>query len=160
MTEPTTETTRMNPEVKTRWLEALRSGEYVQGREVLHLAADVAGPEQRFCCLGILCDLAYREGVVTRRLEPEGTHYRYGQECQTGGQGCGCSGGSTTTLPPEVVRWAGLEAAIRVGNEGNPTVADIELTVWNDGEQDIFDEDNNRSSTDFARIAELIEDEL
>lgn len=41
----------MNPEIKAKWLEALRSGKYEQGKGVLRDA------ENRFCCLGVLCDL-------------------------------------------------------------------------------------------------------
>lgn len=49
---------RMNPEIKREWLEALRSNNYVQGRGQLRDA------DNSFCCLGVLCDLADRKGVV------------------------------------------------------------------------------------------------
>jgi hypothetical protein len=42
---------RMNPEVKARWVAALRSGKYKQGQKVLRSAKD------KFCCLGVLCDI-------------------------------------------------------------------------------------------------------
>jgi len=41
----------MNAEIKARWVEALRSGKYQQGRAALRSL------EERFCCLGVLCDL-------------------------------------------------------------------------------------------------------
>jgi hypothetical protein len=41
----------MNLEIKQKWLEALRSGKYEQGRRVLRSADD------KYCCLGVLCDL-------------------------------------------------------------------------------------------------------
>ena len=41
----------MNPEIKKRWIEALRSGDYKQGRGQLKDSKD------RFCVLGVLCDL-------------------------------------------------------------------------------------------------------
>jgi len=41
----------MNKEVKQKWIEALRSGKYSQGEGVLRDHAD------RFCCLGVLCDV-------------------------------------------------------------------------------------------------------
>ena len=45
----------MNPEIKTRWVEALRSGKYIQGSNALrYLTAD---KEEHWCCLGVLCDL-------------------------------------------------------------------------------------------------------
>lgn len=40
----------MNPEIKAKWVEALRSGKYQQGRMALKNG-------DNFCCLGVLCDL-------------------------------------------------------------------------------------------------------
>jgi hypothetical protein len=40
----------MNSEVKQKWLEALRSGKYKQGRRQLRKG-------DSFCCLGVLCDV-------------------------------------------------------------------------------------------------------
>lgn len=41
----------MNADIKAKWVAALRSGEYEQGRRELKDEA------KRFCCLGVLCDL-------------------------------------------------------------------------------------------------------
>lgn len=41
----------MNPELKQKWLAALRSGNYRQGQGQLHNA------DNQFCCLGVLCDI-------------------------------------------------------------------------------------------------------
>jgi hypothetical protein len=41
---------KMNPEVKARWVAALRSGEYLQGTSTLRIG-------DQFCCLGVLCDI-------------------------------------------------------------------------------------------------------
>ena len=44
----------MNKQLKTKWLKALRSGEYAQGTE--HYVT--AGKKyDSFCCLGVLCDI-------------------------------------------------------------------------------------------------------
>lgn len=45
--------TKMDPEIKKLWVEALRSGEYEQGRDMLKDPAD-----NKFCCLGVLCELS------------------------------------------------------------------------------------------------------
>jgi hypothetical protein len=45
---------KMDPELKTKWLVALRSGEYKQGRSVL------CGPDNNYCCLGVLAKVAGR----------------------------------------------------------------------------------------------------
>lgn len=40
----------MDAQLKTKWVEALRSGKYEQGRRQLRR-------DNEFCCLGVLCDL-------------------------------------------------------------------------------------------------------
>lgn len=52
----------MNPIIKQRWIEALRSGDYAQGRQLLR--DNVEGVD-RYCCLGVLCDLAAQDGRGT-----------------------------------------------------------------------------------------------
>jgi hypothetical protein len=39
----------MDPQIKQRWVDALRSGQYKQGKGFLHRG-------NKFCCLGVLCD--------------------------------------------------------------------------------------------------------
>jgi hypothetical protein len=39
--------------IKTRWVEALRSGRYAQGTGALR-------KQEAFCCLGVLCDVTDR----------------------------------------------------------------------------------------------------
>lgn len=46
---------KMDPELKTKWLEALRGSKYKQAREALK---DSCG----FCCLGVLCDIVDPNG--------------------------------------------------------------------------------------------------
>ena len=41
----------MNKEIAKSWVEALRSGEYTQGKNMLRY-------RDNYCCLGVLCDLA------------------------------------------------------------------------------------------------------
>lgn len=52
----------MNPEVKRIWIEALRSGEFVQGKMRLHTIDPVTG-QHKYCCLGVLCKLAEDNGI-------------------------------------------------------------------------------------------------
>lgn len=44
----------MNPEIKTKWLEALRSRKYTQGTDYLR-------GNGKYCCLGVLCDVVQPE---------------------------------------------------------------------------------------------------
>ena len=50
----------MNGDVKAKWVAALRSNEYKQGRVKLEHRGG-------FCCLGVLCALAERDGVAVTR---------------------------------------------------------------------------------------------
>ena len=51
--------------IQTKWLEALESGKYKQGAGNLvqiysgpQLTDNVAPPEDKYCCLGVLCEVA------------------------------------------------------------------------------------------------------
>ena len=57
----------MNAEIKARWVEALRSGKYQQGRAALRSL------EERFCCLGVLCDLYSPSEWTTNGTTTNGT---------------------------------------------------------------------------------------
>ena len=48
----------MNKEIKDKWVKALRSGEYKQGR--LYLQRD-----NLFCCLGVLCKVLDVPNIVS-----------------------------------------------------------------------------------------------
>lgn len=54
------EQVKMDPELKAKWVKALRSGEYRQGRGTLR------DTEGRYCCLGVFCVVAGIE------LDPRG----------------------------------------------------------------------------------------
>jgi hypothetical protein len=51
----------MKAELKKQWLEALRSGKYLQGRDYLRSTdAFHAGQScEKYCCLGVLVDIAH-----------------------------------------------------------------------------------------------------
>lgn len=137
----------MNAEVRRRWLAALRSGEFRQGRGALH-QVDGAGVAT-FCCLGVLCHLAHADGVVTR-TDRRGL-VRYGDALEAG------------ALPVEVRRWAGLLSPDPlVVDPTAPDEAAECLSAWNDGV--IEDDDDDDDSTlvllrrrSFAEIADIIE---
>jgi hypothetical protein len=93
----------VNPEIKERWLEALRSGEYKQGRKLLSSVAEDGTVS--YCCLGVLCELAHQSDLVTKvatAAQDGAVQYR--------GAGLGSDGpqGSTAYLPYDVMKWAGL----------------------------------------------------
>ncbi len=81
----------MNPEIKKKWLEALRSGEYSQGKS--HLKA-----ENFYCCLGVLCDLHAKEFAQSWQDPNDDGGSIYGESYF----------GAKNFLPHEVVKWADL----------------------------------------------------
>lgn len=50
----------MNPEIKVKWLVALRSGKYKQTKRFLRRGPD--GPDAGFCCMGVLADILNPDG--------------------------------------------------------------------------------------------------
>jgi hypothetical protein len=48
----------MDAKLKKKWLNALRSGKYKQGKNSLRQPGFASDSEKdRFCCLGVLCDI-------------------------------------------------------------------------------------------------------
>jgi len=39
-----------------KWVEALRSGEYEQGKGILCMDDEISG-DWKYCCLGVACDI-------------------------------------------------------------------------------------------------------
>lgn len=57
----------MDPVIKARWIEALLSGKYVQGREYLERTTKSG---QTWCCLGVLMDVQRAGSVQTEFEDP------------------------------------------------------------------------------------------
>src|SRR5580693_4745905 len=79
---------RMNTNIKD-WISALRSGKYKQGHGHLRY-------EDKYCCLGVACELATAAGIVGPATAEDGGLFHYGPERHTG------------HLPDEVQAWLGL----------------------------------------------------
>lgn len=107
------------PDVKVmeQWVTALESGEYQQAKNTLQRVEPYAHADEDpgfdpsnstvgFCCLGVLCDLAAKAGVVKAEEFGDGTMSN-GKSVRYGG--------SESFLPEEVQQWAGL-------NHQNPYV--------------------------------------
>lgn len=122
----------MNPEIKKLWVEALRSGEYKQGKGYLK---DVTGDEPAYCCLGVLTDLCAKE----RGLRWGRTEYFDGRKVQEFHD-------TKYFLPRPVREWSGLgiEAPI-VAFDG----AHLSLVKLNDTRE-----------ASFTKIADAIEASL
>lgn len=117
----------MDATIKALWLEKLRSGEYEQGKGRL---VDVTEATPKYCCLGVLCEVAREQGIVAF------TGYRYTSEGYE----------DSYLLPYKVQVWAGLD-------EGNPTVI-------NHGDDSNLAELNDGCGFSFKEIADVIEAQL
>lgn len=95
----------MNPEIKTLWIADLQSGLHLQGKRALkRLNAD---GKFAYCCLGRLCELAVRAGVIPEskpEYEDNPVH-QYGS-----GDPEFFDSYRTDVLPLAVQKWAGLDS--------------------------------------------------
>jgi hypothetical protein len=135
-------TTRMNPEVKAQWLQALRSGEYAQTDGCLH-------NRYGFCCLGVLCDLHAKEADTTWQEMEDLYPLRY----------CKCE----TLLPEVVCKWAGLpvDPGDRYGEYDVTLKTPARLrSDPNYVETATLSELNDDHCLSFAEIADVIEEQL
>jgi hypothetical protein len=71
----------MNTDIKERWLVELRSDRYEQGIDYLCRG-------EKYCCLGVLCELAVADGITQKTEIPNSRDlFSYGNSCQTLDQG-------------------------------------------------------------------------
>lgn len=96
----------MNPDVKAKWVAALRSGEYKQAEGALHR-------DNAFCCLGVLCDLHRKEVNPDKNWEPAKFDDKFAYLDEH------------NYPPKEVMDWAGL-------TQRNPRVVPGRIADLND----------------------------
>jgi hypothetical protein len=131
-----------NQERIRKWVEALRSGEYMQAMGRLKRVVDITDHDTAvgYCCLGVVCDLSVKDGVghwagtaespTVFRTESMAEEYH---------------------LPMPVADWLGLEVdtdgtSVEEGLEGSDAQALEVLINLNDG------------GADFTVIADKIEE--
>lgn len=124
----------MDQERKAQWVAALRSGEYKQGAGRLHR---VINGEELFCCLGVACDLAWRDGAVDREPSTGGVYMAFRYE----GMDC---------YPPVEVRERFDTDEVRIN------VFEYEDSAGNQYAERL-DELNDEVGLTFSQIADLIE---
>ncbi len=99
----------MKADIKNRWIAALLSGGYKQGRGAL-FQRDWKNGDPRFCALGVLCDLAQRDGVVAPWVEASVRNDLGERAVRVRGLADGAEF-ENSFAPPAVLAWAGLSAA-------------------------------------------------
>lgn len=85
----------MKKQVMKKWVTALRSGKYKQGKEYLC-------DDGKYCCLGVLCDIYNKERVKSKKRsiieeDKDANYIRFD--------------GQWEVLPESVMEWAGMESA-------------------------------------------------
>lgn len=93
----------MNPEIKNRLISALESGKYKQTTGSLNRVAkpENAPVEIGYCCLGVMCELAVEDGIISREVEGAFGHYGTEDEFEENLYG--------ESMPPRsVAEWAGI----------------------------------------------------
>lgn len=106
----------MNKEIAMKWVAALRSGEYKQGKQCLN------NNNEKFCCLGVLCELAIKDGI---QLNKENSTFNgiFEYDSYIG------------TIQKKVKDWSGIDSCI-----GEAKDKSFVLTDLNDNENKTFEE--------------------
>ena len=84
----------MKKEIADKWIKALRSGKYKQGRGRLNYH------DKELCCLGVLCEVALSEGLdISKELETDAdgtlSVYSYDE--------------NPHYLPESIIKWADIK---------------------------------------------------
>lgn len=139
----------MNKDVKQKWVAALRSGEFEQCKGTLRMG-------DSFCCLGVLSELAVRDGVIEPPVALGDDDWR---SHRGDGQPVWAYDNEAGHLPDAVANWAGLTysyesydvpgTTAETGPECDPEAGGNRLSYYND----------DRGMT-FSEIANIIEEYL
>ena len=124
----------MDAELKAKWIAALRSGEYKQGREQLNAS------NRAFCCLGVLCEVE----KFPKYSEDFGD--RIGYEFPTGET-------ESSLLPENYRQSIGLQAPTAVPSYDNITKEQVGFYT----KHEFCMLMNDTESKAFAEIADYIE---
>lgn len=138
----------MKPEVKSKWISALRSGDYKQTEGQLNNS-------EGLCCLGVLCELAVQDGVIEKNPPLEDEDLAFHDPGSVGYKSKNANGMGYTEydiLPEEVMIWAGLSSR-------NPSVA----FRWYKEDEPVrlpISDLNDERHLKFTEIADVIEEQL
>ncbi len=144
----------MNPDIKARWVAALRDPEAKQAKGTLNRVQPPTDPEainpDRLtvgqCCLGVLAEIAVAEGITTSEVDerPDGERTTKYADPYTDREGEKVSDTASGVLPRIVRDWAGLpDTNPSVNHNGRHTLAAL-----------------NDDGFSFAEIADLIDAQL
>lgn len=119
----------MKKEYADKWIEALRSGKYEQGQGTLRTKDD------KFCCLGVLCDLIEPERWTFDLKTREWSNGEVSDDLPSPRP-------STATLPTDIVAEVGIRTS-----SGKFTKGGVESTLW-------WQNDSGRTFDEISNIIE------
>lgn len=123
-----------------KWVEALRSGEFKQTTSYLHWKEE---GKSSFCCLGVACELALRDGV---KLLVTSADIEDSSE-----EGAVSYDTEYDSLPASVVEWLGIIDWIGTLPTGLTKLDELSLATLND---------NGKNFNEIADIIEKYADDL
>lgn len=133
----------MNNEIKTKWVAALRGGEYKQARFALNTDGGM-------CCLGVLCDLYRKE-------HPDGPDWNFRLPLETDSaipsvrrEEVGFFDEEMNVLPPSVEIWAEVSS-------NNPTLHELATADRTSDDFPTSLANLNDDGLTFPQIADVIE---
>ena len=122
----------MKADIAKKWIKALRSGKFKQAKHKLK-RVDSRGGESH-CCLGVLCELYQQAHKRKLRERTRGIVSEFA--------------GKDATLPPSVMRWAGMRTDLgEIAHHPCPDNAFALLTLAK----------LNDTGSSFKQIAKVIE---
>ena len=147
----------MKKEIAKKWVKALRSGKYKQGKRALKVETK---NNVRHCCLGVLCELYQQDRaknqvlpLTVRNFKPSESNCV--ESCSPSVKKIFAFGRDeyTTVVPPSVQRWAGLADPAGEFRDGKTSLPKLNgVTVVCDSLAEL-----NDAGASFKRIASIIE---
>lgn len=146
----------MDKQIKQRWIDALRSGNYKQGKFWLRRGDKC---ESSFCCLGVLCDI-YNQDTGNNWSFPEDPEYIDDGEEPSACEAFGFLG-EEKVLPTDVAEWAGFVVASDGYSIGDYFEGKVRIKACNLVDKTVHTlADLNDSGKTFEDIAEVIEQQF
>jgi len=139
----------MNTNLKLikEWIEALRSGKYTQGQSCLRSRGD------KFCCLGVLCDITSRKDWEVVVFDEEYSYYSILEE--------------DSVLPESILNLLNLEErtlTFKISSENSKLLEILENYEEEDRVSELGYYDlaqlNDSWELDFSQIADILEEEF
>lgn len=128
----------MKNKIKDMWIDNLINGNYEQGKDCLK-------DEDKYCCLGVLCDLYIKEHNLSWNSDPIKNRKYSIFNC-------------VSTLPVEVADWAGISRE----NNLSPFMEGVDPKVSINLEDITLAELNDKGdeNSTFENIAKIIQEQL